>query len=57
MDNYVECAECGHPLERHTPQGCDSIAGCDCPTRWTVREVERARRHAGLPGRFHPYDH
>lgn len=59
MENdYIECAECGHPLERHSTAGCDfQDEGCTCRDRWTVREVERLRREAGLTVKFKRWEH
>jgi hypothetical protein len=52
-NDYVECAECGHPLERHTMKGCDSQAeGCPCREAWSYRRISEERRTAGLPVSF-----
>lgn len=57
-DDYVECDECGHPLERHTTAGCDAVGGeCPCRARWTVREIGEARRAAGLTVKFKPHNY
>lgn len=45
----VECSECGHVIECHDMDGCDF---CDCPTRWTVREIQAYRRSLALPGEW-----
>lgn len=56
-DNYVECDECGHPIEVHDRAGCHSTGSeCTCRAGWTVAEIRRARREAGLPARYHLYD-
>jgi hypothetical protein len=52
-NDYVECNECGHPLERHTTKGCDH---CECGTSWTVKEIQQARKDAGLPVKFKAYN-
>lgn len=58
MDDYVECAECGHPLERHDLRGCDQqVEGCTCTRRWTVRQIQAIRREEGLPGHFNPWEY
>lgn len=54
---YVECSECGHPLERHTMAGCDWRAdedgnGCGCTVAWSVRRIGEERRAAGMSGSF-----
>lgn len=58
-NDYVECVECGHPLESHRRTGCEAPgdARCGCPTRWTVREVEAARAREGLPRRWNRVDY
>lgn len=50
-EGYVECAECGHPLERHTMAGCD-LEGCSCAAKWSYRRISEQRRAAGLPVSF-----
>lgn len=58
--NYVECTECGHPLERHGLAGCEAMDGidrndpdgCSCTTRWTVKAIMAIRRDHGLPGNW-----
>lgn len=55
-DDYVECAECGHPLERHTPSGCD-IEGCICREGWTQQAIQTQRKAIGLPASFRSYDY
>ena len=55
---YVECSECGHPLERHSIKGCDwQTDGCTCRARWTVREIQAQRREAGLPVKFKSWNY
>lgn len=49
---YVECAECGHPIEQHDTDGCQAVDGCRCPVRLTKTEIVSIRRRYGLPGRF-----
>lgn len=57
MDDYIECTECGHPLERHTTHGCDWQAdGCGCTAQWTRHEVTQQRRAAGLVGVFKSHE-
>lgn len=52
-DDYVECHECGHALERHArTTGCTGADGCACPERPTLLEIGDARRRAGLPRRW-----
>lgn len=52
MDHYIECSECGHPIERHI-EGCD-MEGCSCTERWDVPGVSYVRRKAGLAGTWAP---
>lgn len=53
MDGYVECSECGHPVELHDRGGCRAISMmCSCAVGWTRKEIERLRRENGLPGRW-----
>lgn len=57
MNSYIECTECGHPLERHGLQGCDWQAdGCSCTARWTKHEIRAQRKAAGLPQNFKAHD-
>lgn len=54
-DGYVECTECGHPLEQHGTAGCLALGWqptCRCPTRWTKAAIAEARQREGLPGRW-----
>lgn len=44
---YVECAECGQPIELHTLQGLGA-----CTERWTRAEITEVRKRRGLPSRF-----
>jgi len=53
---YVECSECGHPLERHGLGGCDGEE-CPCRVRWTVREIQEARRAEGLPIKYKAWNY
>lgn len=48
-DGYVECTECGHPIEQHGTEGCTV---CFCGVVWTVAEIKRTRRREGLPGEW-----
>lgn len=57
MDDYVECVECGHPVEKH-PWGQGCINGdCTCDERFTVSEVLNLRRAKGLPLRYRAEDY
>jgi hypothetical protein len=49
-DGYVECDECGHAIETHTPKGCSR---CPCVERWTRDKIRAARREAGLVSHFY----
>lgn len=52
---YVECDECGHPIEDHLPRGCSvAIDGqaCACTQRWTKAEIRKARVSNGLPAQW-----
>ena len=50
---YVECSECGHPLERHHMTGCDwQSEGCTCTAAWSYKRISEQRRSAGLPVSF-----
>lgn len=53
---YVECTECGHPIENHGARtGCDDIGGeCPCNVDWTRDDIRRVRREEGLPARWNP---
>ena len=55
-DGYVECGECGHPIEEHGLKGCETCAGFDepggCAERWTKADIRRRRRELGLPGAY-----
>jgi len=51
-DGYVECTECGHPVERHGSEGCWQIKDCTCTVSWTQREIEDLRQREGLPRRW-----
>lgn len=50
---YVECTECGHPIENHTAgNGCAELGGeCPCTENWTRAEVAQVRKREGLPAR------
>jgi hypothetical protein len=47
-DGYVECGECGHPIEQHDTDGCD----IGCTERWSRAEIRRVRLREGLPARW-----
>ncbi len=50
---YVECSECGHPLERHTIYGCEALVEpCGCTASWSIKRISEQRRAAGLPVSF-----
>ena len=55
---YVDCTECGDPVEGHDREGCHAHDGrtdadpCNCPARWTVKEIMALRRSYGLPGEW-----
>lgn len=54
-DGYVECDECGHPLEDHGAAGCQAlpkVEPCSCPVRITAREIEDIRAREGLPRKY-----
>ena len=52
---YVECDNCGHPVENHDTKGCtyefDGIP-CGCAMRWTLKEIRAVRKLNGLPARW-----
>jgi hypothetical protein len=48
QDGYIECDECGHPVEAHVG-GCNEVDGCLCSQRWTVRAIQAIRMREGLP--------
>lgn len=48
-DGYVECDECGHPIETHDTAGCHEVDGCPCPVTLTAREIADIRVREGLP--------
>ena len=49
---YVECAECGHPVELHGMWGCEQLDECGCDVGWKVRQIRELRRAHGLPARW-----
>jgi len=46
--DYVECSECGCPVEVHRMVGCTNV-GCSCGITWTKTEIRNYRRTQGLP--------
>jgi len=56
QDGYVECSDCGHPLEySHNTRGCETCrgdGGVNCPTRWTKAQIRAVRRREGLPAAY-----
>lgn len=49
---FIDCTECGHTIElQHDTTGCEGSLDepCDCPARWTVKEIMALRRSHGLP--------
>lgn len=52
-ERYVECAECGHPIEQTGADGeCVAVPGCPCPIRWSTAAIKAARQRVGLPARY-----
>lgn len=58
-DGYVECSECGHPVEQHDTEGCgvcrtgaELLGTLNCPTTWTKAEIRDLRRREGLPAAY-----
>lgn len=51
-DGYVECTECGHPIEQHDMASCYSVPGCQCPYTWTQHAIRQYRIELGLPARW-----
>jgi hypothetical protein len=52
-NDYVQCEECGCPVEGHGRNGCTNLGGeCPCRVPWTAAEIRTARREAGLPARW-----
>lgn len=54
-DGYVECSECGHPVEQHDTKGCELCRDggiSNCPTAWTKAQIRGLRRREGLPARY-----
>ena len=57
---YVECSECGHPVEQHDPDSCDVcrtgvelLGGTSlCPTTWTTAQIMALRLREGLPASY-----
>lgn len=51
---YIDCTECGHPVESHSPDGCRAGYGgpCGCSARWTIKAIKALRRRHGLPGEW-----
>jgi hypothetical protein len=48
---YVECSECGHPVEEHDNDGCshvDDDYDCPCDERLTISDIDRIRADYGL---------
>lgn len=51
--DYVQCEECGCPIEGHDRNGCHNLGGeCACRVQWTTAEIRKARKEAGLPARW-----
>lgn len=55
-DGYVECDECGHPIEEHDTKGCQTALDepCPCPDRYTKAEIRAIRVRNSLPARWTP---
>ncbi len=51
---YVECSECGYPIERHDLSGYRVDDGVQCHVAWTKEEIRRVRKENGLPASFNP---
>lgn len=50
---YVECDECGCPIEQHDTTGCRSgNEGCTCGVTWTRDEIRRVRKSEGLSATY-----
>jgi hypothetical protein len=50
---YVECSECGHPIEKHDTHGCPwsfDDYRCPCTEKLTIIEINVIRKDYGLPG-------
>ncbi len=56
QDGYIECSECGHPIEQHDKKGCvvcrDAGAPSPCTETWTKTEIRNRRIWDGLPPRW-----
>lgn len=56
--DYIDCTECGHPIEDHRPDGChtlddrDDADPCTCTARWTIKAIQAFRRSYSLPGEW-----
>lgn len=53
-DGYVECSECGAPIEQHDVSGFDDGSGKTCTTGWSTCEIENYRQACGLPRKWKP---
>ncbi len=52
LDGYVECAECGAPVEDHDRDGYPDLG---CTVSWTKRAIGDLRQAEGLPRTYHRY--
>lgn len=50
-NGYVECGECGAPIEQHNKNG-STLPDSTCKEKWTKKEIVRVRIREGLPGRW-----
>lgn len=54
---YVECTECGHPIELHDTTGCQTGTGdgtCTCRVSWTKKAIRAYRQSQGLRASYDP---
>jgi hypothetical protein len=53
-NNYVECTECGHPIEEHGLGGCEVNRDerCPCLVKWTKAAIRECRVAVGLPASY-----
>jgi len=49
--DYVECSNCGHPVETHDMTGCARYweEPCPCKISWRKSEIRNYRKSQGLP--------
>jgi len=54
LPDYVECTECGHPIESHDRKGCLELGAgaCNCPEGFTTEQIRAIRKQEGKPAKY-----